>query len=120
MNDDVARAQNDLDAKLAAMGYEHPEKPQAPSNHHYKTINVKDEKGQYEASNKSANPYRHFSEQEDDYSKRYSTDICPLCNTKALFRCECKEYKDMMCKNNHVWWMDEKGHIHQGDPHEEE
>jgi hypothetical protein len=114
---DVTRAKNELDAKLASMGYVHPEKPQMGHGNLYKTIDVKDEKAVYQSS-KVRNPYRNFTEQEEPQEQVQRTDICPRCDTKALYRCECQEFGDQMCQNNHVWWVNKQGQIINGDPHD--
>ena len=118
---DIARAKNDLDTKLAKMGYVHPEKPQMGSDDRYHTIDVKDEKAVYQTSDKYANPYSNFSGEmkssENTAKTIQKTDICPECDTKALFRCECEEFGDQMCKNNHVWYVNKQGQIINGDPH---
>lgn len=110
----------DLDAKLASLGYVHPDTPQMPRATQYKTINVTDEKAQYESSNKTDVPYKNFSQKEDLQNEIHKTDICPKCNEKALYICECNRYGDMMCKNNHIWYITKDGQLSIGDPHENE
>ena len=114
---DIQRAKNDLDAKLAKMGYVHPENPQMGSNKRYRTIDVKDENAVYQASNHKDTPYSNFSGEMKVEKVVQRTDICPECDTKALFRCECKEFGDQMCKNNHIWWVNPQGQVINGDPH---
>jgi hypothetical protein len=119
MCDDIERARNQLESKLSSMGYVHPEEAKPKTNHVYKTINVKDEKAQYESSAKKANPYGSFSHDYDG-STVQKTRTCPACQEQALFACDCTEYGDMMCSNDHTWWVDKKGVVHLEDPHEGE
>lgn len=117
MSDDIERARSELANKL--VGYEHPDNAKPQTNHVYKTINVKDEKAQYETSSKKENPYGSFDQNHDDDIVQ-KTRTCPACQGQALFACDCAEYGDMMCSNNHTWWVDKKGHVHLEDPHEED
>lgn len=105
-----------VERTLKSMGYVHPSSPkQTPK---YKVINIEDEKGKYKTSDKSVNPYKSFSQSTNtsDFVSKAST--CPVCFTDPLFICECAEYKDMMCKNNHIWYYDAKGQVILQDPHE--
>ena len=115
---DIERARNELESKL--IGYVHPENVKPKTNHVYKTIDVKDEKAQYESSSKKANPYGLFSQEPDSLDIVQKTRTCPACQGQALFACDCVEYGDMMCSNNHTWWVDKKGVVHLEDPHEGE
>lgn len=103
-----------VERNLKNMGYVHPSSPkQTPK---YKVINVDDKKGKYKTSNYSVNPYKKFSQSTTDIIPKEST--CPICFTDPLFRCECTEYKDMMCINNHIWYYDKQGQVVIKDPHE--
>jgi len=114
MSDDIERERNNLSIN----GYVHPETPQSTLQNTYKVIDVKDDKATYESSSKLANPYRNFTQNEEKLEKEVQrNDICGQCGSKALYVCECKEYQDMMCENNHVWWVNQQGQIIDGDPH---
>ena len=117
----IEKSRSDLDKKLSKLGYVHPKTHQQANNHGYYTINVKDKKGSYKPSKKNHNPYKSFTgkmdEEKGNISTKQKSDICPMCGEKALYRCECKEYRDMMCKNKHVWWYTVNGQLIKGDPH---
>lgn len=118
MSDDIERARNQLDGKLSSMGYVHPEVAKPKTNHVYATINVKDDNAQYTSSSKKANPYGTFNAEYDE-STVHKNMTCPECQGKALYACDCVEYGDMMCSNNHTWWVDKKGIVHMEDPHDD-
>lgn len=107
-----------VERTLKSMGYVHPSSPkQTPK---YKVINVEDEKGKYKTSNNSVTPYKSFTQSTDLTNLSVKESNCPVCFTTPLFICECTEYKDMMCKNNHIWYFDSKGQVIIQDPHEDD
>jgi hypothetical protein len=112
-SDNISNARNKLDI----LGYVHPETLKYNKNDPYKTINVKDEKGIYVSSSKLNDPYNRLSitPEKNEVQKN---NICPSCQEEALFICSCEEFKDLMCKNNHYWWINSEGITMKGDPHE--
>jgi len=113
------QAINDLESKLATRGYVHPDTHQGPSADPYAVINVKEQNAVYQRSTKPVIPYASFTPNQDTPNEKTVNrpTVCPVCDNKALYMCECTEFKDMMCKNSHVWWVNTAGQIINGDPH---
>lgn len=101
--------QEDVDRKLAEMGYEHPSENNS-TNNPYK---VYQEKGDNPYTSFSGGGYATFNSKSLTDN---SLDVCPVCDTKAMYMCDC-EMDDRMCKNGHVWYCDKNGKIIQKDPH---
>jgi len=118
---DIESTRNQLDQKLALQGYVHPETP-TQNVSLYKTIDVKNESAIYESNKKHINPYKFFNSTESTKPNKnvQRTNRCPTCEEDAQFICSCEEYGDMLCKNNHYWWVNKKGLIVLGDPHDDE
>lgn len=112
---DIEKARKQLNIS----GYQHPTDINSSNNTIYKTFDseAKDYGG---SVNKST--YATFTEKTDRYGDEKQTytptdpNICPKCNTTALYACPCK-YEDKSCKNGHVWYFD-NNKIALGDPHE--
>jgi hypothetical protein len=105
--------------KKDPIGYVHPEQPHLPGAYQYKTINVINEKAQYQSSTKPALPYKNFSQQPEDIQEKVQrNDVCPACGEVALYRCECKQFGDQMCKNRHIWYVTREGKVVFADPHD--
>lgn len=110
---DIERARNSLDAKLSEMGYVHPESTNSNSGDGYKMYN---KEGESTYVSQDYNRYATFdTKQSGDVQK---TDICPSCETKALYSCDC-EFGDMMCTNGHMWYVQKDGKVIVGDPHKD-
>lgn len=108
MNKNMEKAEK----QLKNMGYVHPENDNINTISTYSNYN---DSGQtYTAS--SHETYSKYNE----FEIKSNLDICPQCNNKTLFICECAEYKDRMCKNKHIWYIDKKGKIIIGDPHNDD
>lgn len=103
----------ELQLKLSKIGYEHP----SQNNHILSPYKV------YNTENQNTETYS--SNSYDIYSKFNSTDtvsscnICPVCDNKAIYICECDGFKDRMCKKGHIWYNKGKNVII-GNPHENE
>lgn len=113
------KAINEVESKLSSKGYVHPDVHHRPNSDAYTTINIKDKNAVYQRSSKPNIPYASFNHKKmsDNLTEVQKTDICPMCDTKALYKCDCYEFHDMMCKNNHVWWVNTNGQVINGDPH---
>lgn len=102
---------SDLDAILASK-YSHPEEIVPVTNRNpYSSYNEKE--GNYEFV--SSNTYSTFS---SEPVKKITRPVCPDCDTPAIFECSCN-LKDMECKNGHIWYIDVKGKVIKGDPHDD-
>lgn len=115
---------NNIDQKLKESGYVHPETDNCNTDPTYMSYN-NDNKGDTYVSGNSSNPYANFSadiEKTDSKGNKITKQIlsiCPICDTKAYYSCEC-EYKDLMCKNKHVWFITDTGKLVIGDPHSDD
>lgn len=101
----------ELDRKLAKLGYEHP----AENNHHkneYMSYST-DSKDVYTST--SHNTYSSFSTEEQPQQVQKPT-ICPKCDQMPLYFCPCK-VGEMMCKDSHMWYVKKDGIVVSGDPH---
>lgn len=94
--------------QLHISGYVHPENAVSSKNKRYKTFDK-----EYGSANNN-NVYATFT---DKKTKRKLKMTCPECNQVALYECSC-EYKDKQCGNGHVWYINKKGQISRGDPHD--
>jgi hypothetical protein len=95
--------------QLSNMGYVHPEN----DNRNVATYSNYNEIG----DPYTLGTYDTYSKYNEIETVSNNLDTCPQCNNKVLFICECDEYKDRMCKNKHMWYIDKKGKIVMGDPH---
>ena len=91
--------------KLSIIGYEHPSSSAPKLNKKYKTLNTEDTKKNYTSSTQKSN-----------YAK-FSDNSCPECGETAILECGC-DFKDKQCAKDHVWYINKKGGITKGDPHE--
>jgi hypothetical protein len=108
----IDQARKMLESKLSK--YSHPEKVNAQSG------------------NRST--YQAYSEQATDVYVSQNTDVyatfddkltpdvgntetCPICEERAVYRCNCN-LAETMCSKGHIWRY-VKGKCIQGDPHEE-
>ena len=104
-------------------GYEHPE-----NNNHTKSSYKKyisNEKNPYTSCSKNRDYKTTLLAYEHDRDrdvKNLNTRVieglgnCPVCSEIAEFRCTCKEFREVKCKNNHYWFM-LNNTIIVGDPH---
>jgi hypothetical protein len=120
MNPDEAMKK--LDAQLAKMGYVHPTEADSSRQPQYMAYSVTDDQktsgmGEYK-SHKPYYPYATFNA-EETVSDTQRTDICPLCDLKALYSCSCS-LSDMMCKQGHIWFVLKNGTVKIGDPHKDD
>lgn len=116
-------AKEKLDTKLAQMGYVHPTQSDNSRQPQYMSYSVteeqkkKDQYGDY-ISQKSFDPYATF-DSEEIKKEIQSTNICPVCENKAMYSCSCS-LQDMMCAYGHIWFVLKNGKISIRDPHENE
>lgn len=115
----------DVDKHLQNVGYSHPETTNI--NKSLYKIYSGDSNSVYKSTN-SANIYRtkeNAYETDENGNEIISSstnssvpkeEICPVCQTPALFKCPCKEYGELLCKNNHYWYFKDNTKI-VGDPH---
>lgn len=120
MNPDDAKKK--IDAQLAKMGYVHPTEGNSSRQPQYMGYSVSDDQkalgmGEYLAP-KPYDPYAVFNA-ENSGANTDHTDICPLCDEKAMYSCSCP-FLDMMCKQGHIWFVQKNGTVKIGDPHEDE
>ena len=126
MNEESARY--DLEQKLAAKGYEHPSTTNAKPYSSYSAYSVYNEKGNDVYSCGGFDPYVTVNE-EDPAPESNKNDLllqkkvmdrldCPTCGEKAQYTCNCT-FKDLMCLKGHIWYVDKKGFIISGDPHDD-
>jgi hypothetical protein len=95
--------------KLSIVGYEHPSSSVSRLNKKYKTLNTEDTQKNYTSSGQKSN-YAKFSDNS-------SLILCPECGETAIMECGC-DFKDRQCGKGHVWYINKKGDITKGDPHE--
>lgn len=112
MSNNIEEARRSLDRKLADMGYQHPTTDNQNRNI-YKTYK---ESGDDTYVSQEYTRYATFNANEQKEIEKPENDICPLCDTKALYRCGC-EIGEMMCKQNHMWYYTMQGEVKIGDPH---
>lgn len=95
---------------LKNSGYQHPKTHAYNNTKKYKT---------FDSKTKNDNPYKSSSTV-TTYAKNNKNEImiCPVCKETALYSCDCK-HADKMCKNQHVWYLNEEGGITCSDPHED-
>lgn len=99
---------DDVQRKLNSMGYVEPTNYNT-SNNPYSSYN---ESGDDPYTSSNFNPYSSINFEE------VIKDICPTCNTKAMYICDC-EFNDYTCKKNHCWYY--KGEkLVIGDPHDQD
>ena len=120
MNTDDAMKK--VDSQLSKMGYEHPTESNSSRHNQYMNYSVSEDQktsgmGEYTAPT-FYDPYASFNadEKTNDTQK---TDICPVCDQKAMYSCNCLD-ADMMCKQGHIWFVLKNGTVKVGDPHEDE
>jgi len=110
----IQQARESLDAKLAAMGYVQPENNSGGGG----TYKVYDEKAKDAyVSSQNHGSYATFGNEVDTEVQK--TDSCPACDEKAVYSCHC-EIGELMCANNHMWYVKKNGEVVLGDPHEDE
>jgi hypothetical protein len=106
---------------LSNMGYKHPDNNTTKSE--YKKY-IGDNKNPYTSCLEN-NDYKtkilayETNTKDNKISKNSSVDRfgkCPVCFERAEFRCTCKEFREVRCKNNHYWFM-KNDKIIVGDPH---
>lgn len=44
---------------------------------------------------------------------------CDICGYKAISKCECDQYSELMCEKGHMWWFSNNKRFY-GDPHEQD
>ena len=98
----IKNSRQSVDDKLKSMGYVHPENPKSLTTSVYKSFD--EEKKIYKKNNYSS------------YSTMNYSLLCPECNEKALYKCDCV-IGELLCKNNHMWYTEKTGIIVLGDPH---
>ena len=101
---------NEVQNNLKKMGYQHPER----ENIVFSPYLNYSESGEnpYVVGNGSGYMATSSASYEDYMGK------CPVCDSRPKFVCECEEFKDNMCKNGHVWYLNKKGEVITGNPHE--
>ena len=115
---DIERARNTLDAQLASMGYQHPSgNPSNGQGSVYKAYNENKDGDVYVSQDQGV--YATFNADKKTHQEVQKTDICPVCDQKAMYACNCP-IGEMMCKNNHMWYVEKTGKVVLGDPHENE
>lgn len=97
--------------KLKITGYIHPIKP-ISNKSIYKTFNTESKQNAY-LSAKTKYAYATFTDK-NSYMKQ--SHVCPECGEDALYKCDC-EFKDKHCSKGHIWYINTKGYIEKGDPH---
>lgn len=118
---DPENARRGLDAKLAEKGYVHPESSNWSKQPQYMSYSYTDEQkkksdmGEYGSSSTNYDPYSTFNS-EINTSESQRNNICPFCDQKAMYECNC-DLNDMMCAKGHIWYITKKGEIQLGDPH---
>lgn len=122
MNPEEAR--KNLDAKLSQMGYVHPAEAASSRQPQYMSYSVTEEQKKKEQygdyiSQKPFDPYATFDTENPPKNETQKTDICPMCDKKAMYSCSCS-LQDMMCAKGHIWFVLKNGTIKIGDPHEDE
>lgn len=105
-------SQEDLDAKLRAQGYSHPDEVNSyhPQDTNYMSYS---DGGNYKPQSTEA--YAKFNSEQKTISK----SPCPVCSKPALYSCSC-ELQDMLCGGGHTWYITKDGKIVIADPHEDE
>jgi len=106
---------NELEQKLAKQGYQHPETPAQNVSAYQK---YSDGKGNDPYTSQVYDPYATF-DTEDKPKVTQKSDICPVCQQKALYTCECAD-GEFMCSAGHAWYFLVSGKLVIGDPHEED
>jgi hypothetical protein len=100
-------------ADLKISGYVHPTSSASSSTKNsYKSFNTDSKKNDY-ISSRPKSAYAKFT----DKDSINQANGCPECGKDALYACEC-EFHDKQCSNGHVWYINRKGKIKLGDPHE--
>lgn len=108
-------------ANLQISGYVHPTSSNPSSTKSvYKSFNTESKKEDY-ISSKPKSAYATFTEKEEEERNNNSKQAngCPDCGEEALYVCNCK-FEDKQCSNGHVWYINSKGRIKRGDPHDYE
>ena len=134
-----------LEAKLAAAGYIHPDTEYPPSNSssHNPYASYGDEKGYhapYFSSGSSGGPYATDANAYGDipppenevypeaqpashnplYKKALKTPaprFCPVCNDEVVEYCEC-DNSESICNNGHFWYVNNNGQLIRGNEDE--
>tara|TARA_R110002111_G_scaffold26410_4_gene57187 strand:+ start:328 stop:657 length:330 start_codon:yes stop_codon:yes gene_type:complete len=109
MSNEIDRARKSLEIS----GYVHPDTINSEINP-YKSYS-EESKNVYVSSNDDV--YSKFEEKNND-SKQQSF-FCAKCNKKASYQCPCT-VGEMMCENNHMWYVENDGKVIFGDPHDKE
>jgi hypothetical protein len=111
MSNNIEKARADLQIS----GYVHPTTANpSTGKKSYKSFNTESKKEDY-MSSKAKSKYATFT----DKNSVKQSNGCPDCGGEALYVCEC-EFNDKQCSKGHVWYINGKGHIKHGDPHENE
>jgi len=103
---------DDLEKKLAASGYQHPDAP-VTNFSPYQSYSG-DEKNPYQSQN--YDPYAVVDSEEKP--EKPKTNVCPTCQSPAMYVCNC-EVGEVMCLQGHSWYFLASGQLVVGDPHEE-
>lgn len=112
---DIDHARNSLDAQLTSMGYVHPDTNNQTGGG-YKTYSQTSDNVYV---SRSFDQYATFNTKTDAKQQVQKTDVCPSCDNKAMYSCRCP-VGEMMCKNNHMWYVEKNGKLVMGDPHEKD
>jgi hypothetical protein len=113
-HDNAENARDELDRKLAMMGYVHPEEPQTSDKRTGYHVYVEGSDTLYGKA-RNTDVYSRFNE--DQTQNMLS---CPRCKELRIYECDC-EFNCLTCKNGHTWYTDPKTKtIKIGDPHEDE
>lgn len=111
MSNNIEKARSELNIS----GYVHPKFENKSSvQNSYKSFNSESKKEDY-ISSKNKSIYAKFT----DKDSMEQSNGCPDCGGEALYVCDCG-LKDKQCSNGHVWYVNSKGSIKRGDPHENE
>ncbi len=113
-NNNIEEARKSLDAKLADLGYEHPDENIQSTNNIYK---VYTENGTDVYKSQKHDTYATFDTFDTHKPEEVqNTNICPQCQDKATYACPCA-IGEMMCNKGHMWYVAKNGEVVFGDPH---
>ena len=115
MSHNIDQQRKDLDAKLAEIGYQHPEQNSQGAS----LYKIYAEDGTDTYVSQHQDPYATFNTDQPELKQNqvHKTDICPTCEEKASYSCPCP-VGEMMCKKGHMWYVQKNGTVVLGDPHE--
>jgi hypothetical protein len=100
---------------LSKMGYTTPETYTQNPNSLYMTYSGEDYVPGNHSVYSSYESYGDNKQIEKPENSKVNKKICPKCNQKAKFICDC-DYEEMACSNGHMWYYTNNT-LKIGDPH---